>query len=202
MVLLRDGREAGSVMAGLHGEFASRAGTKLSHALDVFGISVGGAVCADLGSSTGGFVDCLLRRGAARVYAVERGYGVLAYTLRRDPRVVVMERTDALQVHLPEPAGLVTIDVGWTRQERILPAARRLLAEGGEIVALVKPHYEARPELLAGGVLPEEHLERVLGGVRAILASLGLDLMREVESPIRGSGGNREWLWQLKISDL
>src|SRR3954471_11748390 len=115
-------------------EFASRAGLKLDHALNVFAIDVTGLVCADLGSNVGGFVDCLLRRGAAKVYAVEKGYGVLEWRLRKDPRVVVMERTNAMHVELPEPVSLVTIDVAWTRQRNILPAAKRLLAPGGMVV--------------------------------------------------------------------
>ncbi|MFI5379177.1 MAG: TlyA family RNA methyltransferase [Tepidisphaerales bacterium] len=116
-------------------EFVSRAGLKLEHALATFGVDVAGLVCADLGSNTGGFVDCLLQRGAARVYAVERGYGVLDWKLRKDPRVVVMERTNAMHVRLPEPAGFISIDVSWTRQRHILPAAKGLLATGGRAIA-------------------------------------------------------------------
>ncbi len=178
--------------------FASRAGLKLSHALSAFGIAVRDLICADLGSSTGGFVDCLLRRGAARVYAVDRGYGVLAYRLRRDPRVVVMERTDALHVRLPEPVQLVTIDTGWTRQVRILPAACRLLGEEGQLISLIKPHYEAGPEMLRGGVLPDDRAEAVLAPIRGILPELGLRLAGETESPILGRGGNQEFLWHLE----
>lgn len=178
--------------------FVSRGGLKLDHALRVFGVSPAGRVCADLGCSTGGFVDCLLRAGAAKVYAVDRGYGVLDYSLRGDDRVVVRERTDALHVRLPEPAELVTIDAGWTRQRRILPAAMRLLASGGEIITLVKPHYEASPRMLDGGVVPDEHLSSVLDGVRPVLEAVGLTLLGETESPICGGGGNREWLWRLR----
>src|SRR5437588_11102724 len=105
-------------------EFVSRAGQKLEHALVNFGIDVSGLTCADLGSNVGGFVDCLLQRGAAKVYAIEKGYGVLEWKLRKDPRVIVMERTNAMHVVLPEPVALVTIDVAWTRQRNILPAAR------------------------------------------------------------------------------
>ncbi len=108
-------------------DYVSRGGLKLAAALKAFGLSPAGWVCADLGSNVGGFVDCLLRAGATRVYAVDTGYGVLAYRLRRDPRVVVRERTNALHVTLPEPADLVTIDVAWTSQEHILPAAVRML---------------------------------------------------------------------------
>jgi 23S rRNA (cytidine1920-2'-O)/16S rRNA (cytidine1409-2'-O)-methyltransferase len=180
--------------------YVSRAGQKLAHALTTFGVSPAGQVCADLGASTGGFTDCLLRAGAAKVYAVERGYGVLAYSLRNDPRVVVMERTDALHVTLPEPVQLVTIDAGWTRQELILAVARRLLRPDGRIISLIKPHYEAPPERLAGGVLPDDRTEEVLAPVRAGVAALGLRLMGECESPIRGQGGNREVLWLIEAA--
>lgn len=178
--------------------FASRAGTKLAHALSAFGVSIEGAVCADLGSSAGGFVDCLLRRGAEKVYAIDRGYGVLAYHLRNDRRVVVMERTDALHVHLPEAVRLVTVDTGWTRQARILPAARRLLDLGGRIITLVKPHYEADPRMLRGGILPDERAEAVLEPIRVRLREWGLRLAGQIESPIRGREGNREFLWHLQ----
>src|SRR6478736_10084862 len=114
--------------------FASRAGLKLDHALTVFQIDVSGLTCADLGSNVGGFVDCLLQRGAAKVYSIDTGYGVLDWKLRKDPRVVVMERTNAMHVTLPEPVSLVTIDVAWTRQRHILPAAVRLLKRDGRVV--------------------------------------------------------------------
>jgi 23S rRNA (cytidine1920-2'-O)/16S rRNA (cytidine1409-2'-O)-methyltransferase len=101
--------------------FVSRAGLKLDHALTAFAVDVTGLVCADLGCNAGGFTDCLLQRGAAKVYAVDTGYGALDWKLRKDPRVVVMERTNAMHVTLPEPVGFVCIDVAWTRQRRILP---------------------------------------------------------------------------------
>src|SRR5256885_16562955 len=105
--------------------FASRAGLKLDHALTVFRLDVAGLVCADLGSNVGGFVDCLLQRGAAKVYAVEKGYGVLEWRLRKDPRVVVMERVNARHVKLPAAVDLVTIAVPWTPQRKNLPRAPR-----------------------------------------------------------------------------
>jgi len=179
-------------------DFVSRAGHKLARALDAFGIDSSGLVCADLGSNAGGFVDCLLKRGAARIYAVERGYGVLDFSLRRDPRVVSLERTDARRVTLPEPVDLVTIDAGWTRQAEILPAARRLLKPAGCIISLVKPHYEAPPHELMDGVVRAEALASVLAAVREQLPSFNLELAGEVESPIQGHGGNREWLWLLR----
>src|SRR3954464_2055528 len=106
-------------------EFVSRAGQKLEHALVKFSIDVTGWICADLGCNVGGFVDCLLQRGAAKVYAIDTGYGALDWKLRKDPRVVTMERTNAMHVSLPEQVDLVTIDVAWTRQNKILPSARK-----------------------------------------------------------------------------
>lgn len=181
--------------------YVSRAGDKLAHALKVFGVSPQGWVCADLGSSTGGFVDCLLRNGAAKVYAIERGYGVIDYHVRSDPRVIVMERTDALHVRLPELVQLVTIDTGWTRQCHILPVACRLLDREGHVLSLIKPHYEAPSALLDKGVLPDEHVSPILNGIRCKLNGWGLNLEGETESPIRGRGGNREWLWHLRRGD-
>src|SRR3954447_15089954 len=142
--------------------FVSRAGQKLDYALSRFGIGVSGLVCADLGCNAGGFTDCLLQRGAAKVYAVDTGYGMLEWKLRKDPRVVVMERTNAMHAQLPEPVGLVTIDVAWTKQRHILPAARRMVAADGKVVTLIKPHYEADPTLLVRGVLPPVRVAEVV----------------------------------------
>jgi 23S rRNA (cytidine1920-2'-O)/16S rRNA (cytidine1409-2'-O)-methyltransferase len=178
-------------------EFVSRGGAKLAAALDAFGLSVAGWTCADLGSNVGGFVDCLLQRGAARVYAVERGFGTLHYRLRDDPRVVLLERTNALTLRLPERVRLVTIDVGWTRQRRILPAAARLLEAQGNVITLVKPHYEADPAWLERGVLPVERMAAVLEPLRNEVRALGWSLLKEIESPLPGHGGNREHLWRL-----
>jgi 23S rRNA (cytidine1920-2'-O)/16S rRNA (cytidine1409-2'-O)-methyltransferase len=174
--------------------FASRAGTKLDHALALFAIDVSGKVCVDLGCSTGGFVDCLLQRGAAKVYAVDTGYGVLEWKLRKDPRVVVMERTNAMHVELPELVDIVTIDVSWTRQRNILPSARKLVAGDGVVVSLVKPHYEAAPEMLVKGVLPASEVAGVLPGVKRDAEASGFAWVKETVSPIKGSGGNVEVL--------
>src|SRR5438552_9381049 len=137
-------------------DFVSRAGQKLDHALDHFALDITGFVCADLGCSTGGFTDCLLQRGAAKIYAVDTGYGVLDWKLRKDPHVVVMERTNAMHVTLPEPVDLVTIDVAWTKQRHILPAAARIMKRDGRVISLIKPHYEAPPAMLRKGILPDE----------------------------------------------
>ena len=179
-------------------DFASRAGLKLEHALAHFRIEVSGRVCADLGSNVGGFVDCLLRRGAAKVYAVEKGYGVLEWRLRKDPRVVVMERTNAMHVKLPEPVSLVTIDVAWTRQRNILPAARLLLGAGGIVVTLIKPHYEAVAGKLRKGILPEAEVDAVVNAVLQDAYDAGFDTEGTTRSPIAGGEGNVEVLAKLR----
>ena len=185
-------------MAAPEPPFVSRAGQKLDHALDAFGLDVAGSVCADLGSNTGGFVDCLLRRGAAKVYAIDTGYGALDWKLRKDARVVVMERTNAMHAVLPEPVGVVTIDVAWTKQRHILPAARRMVLPDGAVVTLIKPHYEADPSQLVRGILPEEDVDGVVSAVRADVVAAEFELVQTVRSPIRGAKGNAEVLALLR----
>ncbi len=184
--------------------FVSRGGLKLAHALDAFGIDVEGLVCADLGCSTGGFTDCLLQRGAARVHAVDTAYGELAWTLRQDPRVVVHERTNALHMEAAEPVDLVVIDLGWTRQERAIPVAVQWLKESGRIVSLVKPHYEiARArfeELAVGGVLPDDVAGQIAEKTVEGLGAFGAEVAGRGRPPIRGGRGgtgNLEWLVNL-----
>lgn len=186
------------------GGYVSRGGLKLEHALREFGLDVAGAVCADLGCSTGGFTDCLLRHGASRVYAVDTAYGQLAWKLRSDPRVVVLERSNALHTPPPERARVVVIDLGWTPQERAIPAALAWLEEGGRIVSLVKPHYEAeRGRLGPGGVLDEAEAEAIAQGVRDEMPALGVEVLGWTRSPVLGGAagkrrkqgsGNAEWL--------
>lgn len=183
-------------------EFASRAGQKLEHALSTFGIDVTGKVCADLGSNVGGFVDCLLQHGAVKVYSIDTGYGVLDWKLRKDPRVFVMERTNAMHAELPEPVAVITIDVAWTRQKIILPAAKRMLADPGDVITLIKPHYEAERELLREGVLPAAHVEPVVAHVRQDIAAAGFDLLKLTQSPITGAGGNVEMLAWLRPTKM
>lgn len=182
----------------LQQQFASRAGQKLDHALTTFAIDVTGLTCADLGSNVGGFVDCLLKRGAAKVYAVEKGYGVLEWRLRKDPRVVVMERTNAMHVELPERVALVSIDVAWTRQRNILPAAKKILADGGVVVTLIKPHYEAPPGLLKKGILPEGEVDGVVEAVKKDVEAAGFVVEGVTRSPIIGGEGNVEVLAKLR----
>ncbi len=180
--------------------YVGRGGEKLAHALDGFGIRVDECICADLGCSVGGFTDCLLVRGAAKVYAIDTGYGMLAWKLRIDPRVVVMERTNALYAELPEPVDIVTVDVGWTRQARIVPAALRMLKTGGSMVSLVKPQYEAKPAELAGGVVRAEYLSDILTRVGRDLEPLAVDVSEPIESSLRGAAGNTEYFIHVRKS--
>jgi 23S rRNA (cytidine1920-2'-O)/16S rRNA (cytidine1409-2'-O)-methyltransferase len=171
-------------------DYASRAGDKLAHALQEFHIDVSGLVCADLGCSAGGFSDCLLQNGAAKIYSVDTGYGVLAWRLRQDPKVTVLERTNALHVTLPELVDFVSIDVSWTPQRLIFPKAITLLKPIGNIVSLVKPHYEAKKAHVS---LDEAKI--VLQNTITQLQSLGINIKASVLSPITGQkGGNPEFL--------
>ncbi len=174
--------------------YVSRAGAKLAHALDHFDIDPTGRICADLGSNVGGFVDCLLQRGARKVYSVDTSRGTLAWTLRNDPRVVVMERTNALHLVLDEPVQLVTVDVGWTRQHVVLPRALDLLDKGGIIISLIKPHYESPRDALCNGVLPDDAVSSTVMTVTDRLCELGIEIVATTVSPLRGDAGNREVL--------
>ena len=190
-------------------QFVSRGGLKLDAALSAFGLDVTGRLCADFGCNVGGFTDCLLQRGAEKVYAVDTGYGTLAWTLRTDPRVVVMERTNALHVEAPEPVDLVVIDAAWTCQEYIIPAAMAWLAPVDGTVAdetpalpctvsLLKPHYEmARidPRRRHGKApLTTDETDEVLRTVTARLGELGWTVAEAMASPLKGKGGNTEFL--------
>ncbi|MHC4695294.1 MAG: SAM-dependent methyltransferase [Planctomycetota bacterium] len=172
--------------------YVSRGGDKLWAALEHFGVGVEGAICCDLGSHVGGFVDCLLRWGAKRVYSIDTAYGTLAWKLRRDPRVVVMERTNAMHVTLPELMDVVTIDLGWTRQGRVLPNVAKLASPKASVVTLIKPHYEAPQELLVNGVLPDDAVDGVVANVLEEVGDIGWVVGGTMLSPIRGHGGNRE----------
>lgn len=176
--------------------FVGRGGLKLQAALDAFALCVHGLVCADLGSNIGGFVDCLLQNGAAKVYSVDTSYGTLAWKLRQDPRVVVLERTNALHVVLPEKVDLVTVDVGWTPQRHILPNALRMIKPGGRILTLIKPQYEALDDERVHGVVKPECLQAVLQRIKDHLTQHGIIIHRIIESPILGEGGNKEF-WGL-----
>jgi len=184
--------------------FVSRGGHKLEHALEEFHLEVRGQVAIDLGASTGGFTDCLLQRGAAKVYAVDVGHGQLAWKLRQDPRVVVMERTNARELTpaaFPPPfvpVDLVVIDCSFISLRKIIPAAIALLKLSGKIVALIKPQFEAgKAEAARGaGVIREPAIhQRVLNELNAFVATLPeLAWKGTTESPLLGPAGNKEFL--------
>lgn len=185
--------------------FVSRAGCKLLAALGTFHLNPAGRVCADLGANVGGFTDCLLQHGAAKVFAVDTGYGVLAWTLRKDSRVIVRERTNALHVQLPERVGFMAIDLGWTRQEKILPHAQSLLLPDADVVTLIKPHYESELAKTQRGVLSAEQSEAVLGGVLDSIAAMKGDaslwqIKGVTKSPLEGQKGNTEYLAWLRLA--
>ncbi len=177
--------------------FVSRAGRKLAHALDHFRLDPAGLVCLDVGASTGGFTDCLLQRGAARVYALDVGYGQLDFSLRNDPRVVVMERVNARHLEpsgLPEPCDLITVDVSFISLTKVVPALLPHLAEGGRLLPMIKPQFEAgRRQVGKGGIVRDQHLRRrILERRVADLEGLGLRGQGVFDSPVTGAGGNRE----------
>ena len=180
--------------------FVSRGGEKLDHALEAFGIDVTGFTCADLGASTGGFTDCLLQRGASRVYAVDVGYGQIDQRLRDDERVIVQERVNARYLEsLPEPVDIVVIDVSFISLSLIFPVAGKLLKPNGACVPLVKPQFEAgRKEVGKGGVVrdPVVH-RRVLAAVAGYAGEHGFGIAGIVQSPISGPAGNIEFLMHL-----
>ncbi len=182
--------------------FVSRGGIKLQAAIENWKLDIENFTVLDIGSSTGGFVDCLLQYGAKKVYAVDTSYGELAWKLRNDPRVVVMERTNILHLEsLSEKVDLITIDAGWTRQELVLPKVKGFLKEDGVIVALLKPHYEADKKDLVKGVLVESKLSEVKDMVKKKVEELGFKIYQEINSPILGGGGNVEYLWLIRLGE-
>ena len=181
--------------------YVSRGGLKLAQGLDRFAISVEGLVAVDVGASTGGFTDCLLQRGAQRVYAVDVGYGQLAWKLREDPRVVNLEKTNIRHLEsLPELPDLAVIDASFISLDKVLPPTLRLLKEDAAIVALIKPQFEVgRGQVGKGGVVRDEkkHLE-VVENVTGLAQGLGLLVLGVCESPILGPKGNKEFLIHLQ----
>lgn len=199
-----------STIASEDHPFVGRGGLKLAHALREFSLHVAGLTCADLGANVGGFTDCLLRAGAAHVFAVDTGYGALDWRLRNDPHVVVMERTNALDAAPPTGGvDLVVVDLGWTPQRAAIPAALRWLrpGDGGRIISLIKPHYEASAlglkRLLTRGVLGVTDAEMVATRALDAMPALGAEVIASIRSPIvggagKGRRGNPEWLALLR----
>jgi 23S rRNA (cytidine1920-2'-O)/16S rRNA (cytidine1409-2'-O)-methyltransferase len=183
--------------------YVSRGGLKLAHAFAAFSFNPADLTCADLGASTGGFTDCLLQHGASKVYAIDTAYGEFAWKLRNDPRVVLIERTNALHLAPPEQVDLVVADLGWTKQSLLIPAALKWLkpapttptAPTARIISLIKPHYEAGNPTT--GILPEEEAQTVLDRVISAMPKLGVEVLSVTRSPILGGSkgkGNIEWL--------
>jgi 23S rRNA (cytidine1920-2'-O)/16S rRNA (cytidine1409-2'-O)-methyltransferase len=179
--------------------WVSRGGVKLAHAIDHFGLTAQGITALDVGSSTGGFTDVLLHHGAAKVYAVDVGHGQLAWKLRNDPRVVVMERTNARYIdttNIPEPPGAVVCDASFIGLRTVLPAALGLAAPGAWAVALIKPQFEVGPNVAKGGVVRDARVhDSVCAGIRHWWSELpGWQVLGVEASPLLGPEGNREFL--------
>lgn len=180
--------------------YVSRGGLKLEEALSRFRLDVSGLICADVGASTGGFTDCLLKHGAAKVYAIDVGYGQLAWELRQDPRVVVLERTNIRYLEgLPEPIDLATIDVSFISLGLALPPVLNFLKPEGQIIALVKPQFEAgREQVGKGGVVKDSEVhQQVLHEVATMAQDLGLQVLGLIPSPLLGPAGNVEFFIHL-----
>jgi len=183
--------------------FVGRGGIKLNYALDQFQLDVTSKVAADIGASTGGFTDCLLQRGAGRVYAVDVGYGQLDYRLRRDKRVVVLERVNArYPISLPEKVDLATLDLSFISVEKVIPSVAKLLKDNGYLIVLLKPQFEAqRSEVGKGGIVKKPLVHaRVLGRFIAWMVSHDFRLGGLLASPILGAGGNMEFFLLLRLA--
>lgn len=184
-------------------KYVSRAGEKLEFALKEFGISPKGYTCGDFGSNKGGFVDCLLQQGAIKVYSVETGYGILDWNIRNSEKVIVMERTNAMHVEIPEKVDLVTIDASWTSQLKLLPNAFKNLEDGGKVISLLKPHYEythLNPKEYIGknGLSAKQSEETKNIVIKKIESELKLKVEKVIESPISGGkAGNTEYIFTI-----
>ncbi|MDD2582183.1 MAG: TlyA family RNA methyltransferase [Desulfuromonadaceae bacterium] len=196
--------DAGIRLRGENLPYVSRGGLKLRKALDQFGIDVTGLVAVDVGSSTGGFTDCLLQAGVVKVFAVDVGYGQLAWKLQQDPRVVSMEKTNIRYVtpdQLDDEPALAVVDASFIALAKVLPATVGLLGPGGRIIALIKPQFEVgKGEVGQGGIVrdPAAH-EKVIEDVRQTASDMGLTVAGLCESPITGADGNREFLILLQL---
>ena len=187
-------------------KYVSRGGLKLEKAMDVFGVNVGGCVCMDIGASTGGFTDCMLQNGARKVFAVDVGYGQLAWKLRQDERVVCMEKTNIRYVtpeEIGEPLDVASVDVSFISLTKVLPVARTLLRPGGRMVCLIKPQFEAgREKVGKKGVVrdPSVH-EEVIHKIAGHVLEIGFDILNLDFSPVKGPEGNIEYLIYIQKND-
>ncbi|MGD0281660.1 MAG: TlyA family RNA methyltransferase [Dissulfurispiraceae bacterium] len=184
--------------------YVSRGGLKLDAALGYFNVSVEGKIAMDAGASTGGFTDCLLQRGAKKVYCIDVGYGQLAWKLRQDPRVVLIERTNIRYLEkekIPDPIALATIDVSFISLVKVVPAVMEFLRPEGEVMALIKPQFEVgKGEVDKGGVIKDAaKRERAVSHVKEAMESLGLRIIGVMQSPISGQKGNIEYLIYMRL---
>ncbi|OQA91328.1 MAG: 16S/23S rRNA (cytidine-2'-O)-methyltransferase TlyA [Elusimicrobia bacterium ADurb.Bin231] len=183
-------------------DFVSRGGWKLKKAVDEFHIKVAGKICMDIGASTGGFTDCLLKNGAKKVYCVDVGYGLLDFKLRNDPRVVNIERTNIRYFDaktIKEPVDLLAVDVSFISLEKVIPKVAEIAKKGGEIVLLVKPQFEAPRGKTKKGVVRDESVRSdTISKIQGVAESLGLEYIGGVDSPIKGPKGNLEHLLYLR----
>jgi 23S rRNA (cytidine1920-2'-O)/16S rRNA (cytidine1409-2'-O)-methyltransferase len=202
-------RDADVTVAQPDHPYVGRGGLKLAHALDVFGVNVEGRLALDIGASTGGFTDVLVQRGAARIVALDVGHGQLDWKLRNDPRVVVLERVNARSLdaaELPQDLrrfDIITIDVSFISLRYIFPVLPPLMRQETDVIALVKPQFEAgRAEVGKGGIVRDERVRtRVIEEVTAAANALGLTRVGLTESPIAGMEGNREFLLHIRGSE-
>jgi 23S rRNA (cytidine1920-2'-O)/16S rRNA (cytidine1409-2'-O)-methyltransferase len=184
--------------------YVSRGGNKLAKALEEFRIDVSAKVALDVGASTGGFTDCLLQHGAARVYAVDVGYGQLDWKLRNDPRVVVLEKVNIRYLEigaLSSPIDVATIDVSFISLRLVLPVIKTLLKPGGDVIALIKPQFEVgRGRVGKGGIVrsSDEH-QRVVDEIASAATAMDFQLYGVIESPLLGAKGNKEYLMHLRV---
>jgi 23S rRNA (cytidine1920-2'-O)/16S rRNA (cytidine1409-2'-O)-methyltransferase len=186
--------------------FVSRGGIKLAHALDVFALDVRDAVAVDVGASTGGFTDCLLQRGARRVYAIDVGQGQLDWKVASDPRVVVIDKTNIRHLEpgrIPEPCTFAVVDVSFISLRLVLPALPALLAPGAPLVTLVKPQFEVGRALVGkGGIVRDEAArEAAVAGIAQAARDLGFTVTAQTRSPIEGGKGNVEFLLSLRAPE-
>lgn len=179
-------------------DYVSRGGIKLEHALDEFVVSPNGLICMDVGVSTGGFTDCLLRRGAARVYAIDVGYGQIAWTLRNDNRVILFERQNIRKLTedmIDDPISFTVIDVSFISLTKVIPSVLKFMTKGGQVIALIKPQFEVgHGSVGKGGIVRDEQkrLEAV-DGIRRFFIDIGMDVLGICKSPITGQKGNVEY---------
>jgi 23S rRNA (cytidine1920-2'-O)/16S rRNA (cytidine1409-2'-O)-methyltransferase len=177
-------------------KYVSRGGHKLRGALDYFQIDAKGRICLDVGSSTGGFTDCLLQAGAKSVWAVDVGYGLFDYTLKKDPRVHLLERTNFRYLNasaLTETPDVVTVDVSFIALAKILPKIAEVLANGGHVLAMVKPQFEGTPKEVPGGFVRDEKTRQlILERTKHVIEAAGFKILGQQDSAVKGRKGNQE----------